>query len=312
MEKTILIAIGGNSLIKKGDRGTIKNQLANAGFVAKSIARVVELGFRIVITHGNGPQVGAQLLRSEAASLQTYVHPLDVCVSTTQGEIGYLLQNALQSALKQRNLKMDVATIITRVVVDPDDPAFDYPTKPVGPFYQRNEAKLKAKKYGWSIIEDSAGGYRRVVPSPEPKEVVELEVIRRCITENTIVVAAGGGGIPVVRKNDYISGVEAVIDKDKTSALLASHLGISTLLISTDVDHVYLNFLSPSQTSIKTMNSREANEFLIKGHFGTGSMKPKIEAALNFLRSGGKEVIITSPENLVGAISGNAGTHIFP
>ncbi|MGB9590892.1 MAG: carbamate kinase [Candidatus Kryptoniota bacterium] len=312
MDKTLLIAIGGNSLMKTGDRATIKEQLVNAGIIASKIADVAELGYRIVITHGNGPQVGAQLLRSEVASAQTYIHPLDVCVSTTQGEIGYLLQNTLQSVLKLRRLDFQVATIVTRVVVDSNDAAFNSPTKPIGPFYKIEEAQSKAREFGWSIIEDSARGYRRVVPSPDPKEIVELEVIRRCIDDNTIVIAAGGGGIPVVYKNGNITGVEAVVDKDKTSALLASHLEISRLVISTDVDFVYLNYVSSSRTAIKSMRTEEAKRFLAEGHFGTGSMKPKIEAALNFLSTGGKEVIITNSENLVGAISGQNGTHIFP
>jgi Carbamate kinase len=295
-----------------GERRTIKEQLANAGLVASRIAEVAELGYRIVITHGNGPQVGAQLLRSEAASAQTYIHPLDVCVSATQGEIGYLLQNTIQSALNNKRLSFHVATIVTRVVVDANDPAFNFPTKPIGPFYEKEEAQTKVRELGWSIIEDSARGYRRVVPSPEPKEIVELEVIRRCIADNIIVVTAGGGGIPVVRRYGTISGVEAVIDKDKTSALLASHLGINRLVISTDVDFVYLNFLSHSPTAIRAMSTTEAKKFLAEGHFGTGSMKPKIEAALNFLGAGGREVIITNQTNLTAAITGSAGTHIFP
>lgn len=312
MEKTLLIAVGGNSLIRPGQRGTIAEQLANARCSAENIATLVARGYRIIITHGNGPQVGSQLLRSEFASSQTYRLPLDVCVAMTQGEIGYVLQNALRSALNARNLRIPVVSLITTVLVDKHDAAFTEPSKPIGPFYTKDEAEQKRTSEGWNIVEDAARGYRRVVPSPKPLCVAELEVMRTCLANNIIAIVAGGGGIPTVRENGTTHGIEAVIDKDRVSALIAARLHIERWLISTDVEHVYLDYKQSTQQPILKMNVAMAQRYLEAGQFAEGSMKPKIEGAIEYLASGGKEVIITTPERLADALDGATGTHVVP
>lgn len=275
-----------------------------------SISELAARGLKLVVTHGNGPQVGAQLLRSEAGSNQTYTMPLDVCVAMTQGEIGYILQTSLQSYLKIKNLPMPVAGLVTQVVVDKKDPAFSKPTKPIGPFYSREVAEQKKNELGWNIVEDAARGYRRVVPSPKPLDVVELDIIRECLERGVIVIAAGGGGIPVCYEGGSITGVEAVIDKDRASALLASELGIERFVISTEVAEVYINFKKPGQKALRNVSLDEIKGYMQEGHFLEGSMKPKIEAAIDFLEKGGVEVIITDPEHIVEAFEGKAGTRI--
>ena len=307
---SLLIAVGGNSLIRAGQQGTIAEQFANARLTCESIADLAGRGFRIVITHGNGPQVGAQLLRSESGASQTYTLPLDVCGAMTQGEIGHILQTTLRSVLQGRNIDISVAALITHVLVDCQDPAFQHPTKPIGPFYTEESAREKSAELGWILVEDAARGYRRVVPSPKPCEIVERDLIEECLSLNWIVIAAGGGGIPVVGKNGVYRGVEAVIDKDRASALLASELGFETMIISTDVEYVCINFKQPDQKIIRRMNIREARGYLAQDEFREGSMKPKIEAAIEFLEQGGNNVIITSPEKLLEAIEGRTGTHI--
>ena len=267
-------------------------------------------GLRIVITHGNGPQVGAQLLRSESGSSQTYSLPLDVCVAMTQGEIGYILQTSLQSILKNKNVPIHVASLITQVLVDKHDQAFLKPTKPIGPFYSKETAERKKVELGWDIVEDAARGYRRVVPSPKPLGIIELEIIKDCLENGIIVIASGGGGIPVSVENGKIIGVEAVIDKDRASSLLASQLGIERFVISTEVEQVFINFKKPNQEALKNTDLDMIKLYLEEGHFLEGSMKPKIEAAIEFLENGGKEVIITNPEHIVDAVDGLTGTHI--
>jgi carbamate kinase len=311
MARSALIAVGGNSLIRVGQRGTIEEQLANAQNTARKITQLVADGWRIVITHGNGPQVGAALLRSERAAGETYTHPLDVCVATTQNEIGYMLQRGLECELKRAGFYMPVITILTQVRVNPDDPAFAKPTKPVGPFYTKKVADEKMRVFNWTMIEDSARGYRRVVPSPEPLEVLELEVIRQVLELGIIVIALGGGGIPVVVGEDQsLTGVEAVIDKDRASALLASGLGLDCLVISTDVDQVYLNFKQPNQRGVKRATAELMEHYLHEGQFAAGSMGPKIEAATRFIKNGGRDVFITSCDQMIEAIHGKAGTQI--
>lgn len=310
LSRRVLVAIGGNSLIRSGQRGTIREQFENARLTAAQIAEIVALGYRVVITHGNGPQVGAQLLRSEAGLAQTYSQPLDVCVAATQGEIGYILQNSLHSELQKRRMDVPVATIVTRVKVDKSDPAFGSPNKPIGPFYHREDAEKKRDELGWNIIEDAARGYRRVVPSPTPVGIMEIDVIRKCVEQNIVVIAVGGGGIPVISENGDIRGIEAVIDKDRSSALLANELGFDLLIISTDVEFVYLNYKKPDQVAVKEMTVKNAEEYSIQGQFSDGSMRPKIEAAMDFIRRGGEEVIITDPSNLAQAVKSEFGTHI--
>jgi len=310
LEKSLLIAVGGNSLIRAGERGTVAQQFANARVTAEAVARLAARGYRVVITHGNGPQVGAQLLRSEIASSQTYGLPLDLCVAMTQGEIGYVLENSLHSALNELGLQIPIAVLITKVLVHKDDPAFKRPSKPIGPFYSREVAERRRAELGWDVVEDAARGFRRVVPSPKPIGIVGLEVIRECLEKGFIVIAAGGGGIPVLSDGSSIHGVEAVVDKDWVSGLLAKELKIERMVISTDVQHVCLNYKKPEQEAIYQMTVQAARDYLVQGHFAEGSMKPKIETAINFLEAGGQEVIITDPQHLVDAVEGNAGTRI--
>lgn len=312
MAKTLLVAIGGNSLIRATERGTIAEQRANARRTADQLARLLTRGARLVLTHGNGPQVGADLLRSEIASDQAPPLPLDVCVAATQGEIGYVLAQALRESLYDLRIDTPIATIVTQIVVDERDPAFARPSKPIGPFYDADEARRRAHEFGWTLIEDARRGFRRVVPSPEPLAIVEIEAIRRLSASGVVVIAAGGGGIPVAQRHGQRAGVEAVIDKDRASALLARELGADTLLISTDVPNVYLNYRRPDQTPLGQLTASDAQRYLDAGHFPPGSMGPKIEAALRFLRDGGRVAIITSPERMLAALDGSAGTRIVP
>jgi carbamate kinase len=312
MSKTALVAVGGNSLIRAGEKGTIAEQLANTRRTAAAIRELIQLGYRLVITHGNGPQVGAQLLRSERASDVAYSQPLDVCGAASQGEIGYLLAQSLHNELAASGLEMPVATIVTQTVVSADDPAMLHPTKPIGPFYSRTDAEERKRTLGWHIVEDAARGWRRVVPSPEPKEIVELDLIRDLVDQGALVVCTGGGGIPVVRENGGLRGVEAVIDKDRASAVLAGELGVDLFAISTDTDHVYLNYKQPGQVPLRRVTVSELAQHLRAGHFPAGNMGPKVESVLNFLRHGGHEAVITTFDLLAAAIKSQAGTHIVP
>ncbi len=311
MGKPILIAIGGNSLIRAGQSGSVKEQAENANTTCAHLAKLVQQGHKIVITHGNGPQVGAMLIRSELASHQVYQLPLDSCDASTQGEMGYLLQNAMRTALHALGLKIPVITILTQIVVDEKDPAFANPSKPIGPFYSKEVAEQRKNELGWRIIEDAARGYRRVVPSPYPLEIVELDAIKYCLSEGFIVIAVGGGGIPVIDKDGIYHGVEAVVDKDRASSLLANKLELDTFIISTDTDKVYLNFNKPNQLALDNISLAEALKYMGENHFLAGSMGPKVEAAVDFLSKGGNEVIITRPELISEAVSGKTGTHIF-
>ena len=310
MVQTAVVAVGGNSLIRAGEKGTIAEQLANTRRTAEEIVQIIRLGFNVVVTHGNGPQVGAALLRSEWSADHAYTHPLDVCDATTQGEIGYLLQQSLCGALADAGLNTPVATVLTQVVVSPADPAMERPTKPIGPFYSAREAALRHQQFGWHIVEDAARGFRRVVPSPEPLEIVEEDVIRRLTESGVLVVAAGGGGIPVMRVGRALRGVEAVIDKDRSSALLASHLHAALFVISTETERVCLNYRKAGQRALDRVTAGDLGAYHAAGHFPAGNMGPKVESALWFLRNGGKEVIITSHERLFDAVRGDAGTHI--
>ncbi len=314
---TMLLAIGGNSLIRAGEKGTIAEQRANAQRTAAQIVGLIRAGYRLVLTHGNGPQVGAELLRSERGSSQVPAHPLDVCGASTQGEIGYLLEQALRTELQHAGLNVPVTSVLTQSLVSPDDPSLKHPSKPVGPFYSRADAEERHRLYGWEIVDDAARGYRRVVPSPEPIGIVELEVIRDLVEQGVLVIACGGGGIPVVWKDGGLEGVEAVIDKDRASALLATRLGVDLFVISTDTDHVYLDYKKPTQRPLLRVSSAELEQYAKAGHFPTGNMGPKIESVLRFLSHGGKEAIITSCQNLRQSVVGSAengsdGTHIFP
>ena len=309
--RTMLLAIGGNSLIRAGEKGTVAEQLANARRTAAAVIGLIREGYRLVITHGNGPQVGADLLRSERAADQVPGLPLDVCGAATQGEIGYLLCQSLHDELGAAGLHVPVVSIITQTVVSGDDPAMQHPSKPIGPFYSRADAEQRKRAFGWEIVEDAARGYRRVVPSPEPIDIVELEVIRDLVNDGVLVVAVGGGGIPVVRANGKLKGVEAVIDKDRASALLASRLGVDVFAISTDADFVYRDYKTPAQRPLTNVTVSEMEDLLRAGQFPPGNMGPKVESALRFLRHGGGEVVITSYQHLHEAVAGHAGTHIL-
>jgi len=309
--KTILLAVGGNSLIRAGEKGTIAEQRTNARRTAAEIVRLIRDGYRIVLTHGNGPQVGAALLRSERGASQVPGHPLDVCGASTQGEIGYLLEQSLQTELELAGLHVPTATVLTQSIVAADDPSMQHPTKPIGPFYSRADAEERKRLFGWEIVEDAARGYRRVVPSPEPIGIVELGVIRDLVEHGVLVIACGGGGIPVVSENGRLQGVEAVIDKDLASALLASRLGTDLFVISTDTDYVYLDYKKPAQSPLRQVTASELQDYVRAGHFPPGNMGPKIQSVLRFLGNGGKEAIITSAENLYAAVTESAGTHLF-
>lgn len=311
MPRRALVAIGGNSLIRAGEKGTIAEQLANTRRTAEAIAGLVGDGYSLVITHGNGPQVGAALLRSERASDQVYSQSLDVCDASTEGEIGYLLQQSLHNALASAGFDRPVVTLLTQVVVSADDPARRHPTKPIGPFYSRADAEERARELGWTVVEDASRGYRRVVPSPEPLELVEERVIAGLLEHGVLVIAAGGGGIPVVRTPEgLLRGVEAVIDKDRLSSLLAEQLGADTYVILTGVPKVAVDFGKPSQKWLDRMTVTEAEKHMADGQFPAGSMGPKIEAAIQFIKAGGHEVLITSPEALGHEPYETVGTRI--
>ncbi len=308
--KTALIAVGGNSLIRAGETGHVDEQRANARRTGEAIAAVVASGYAVVVTHGNGPQVGAALLRSERAGALAYRQPLDVCVAETQGEIGYILEQALIAAIAGARLTTEVITAVCQVVVNAGDPAFATPTKPIGPFMSQRNAEAARDTLGWHIVNDAARGWRRVVPSPAPLEVVEEHVIESLFRRGVVVITAGGGGIPVVRENGSLRGIEAVIDKDAVSALLASRLHVDQLVISTDVDRVYLNYREPGQRPLDRVTASALRAYYQAGHFPAGNMGPKVLASLRFLENGGKEAIVTRYEHLARALRGDGGTHV--
>lgn len=309
--KDIAVALGGNAILRAGRKGTAQEQLVRVRATAKDLVRMLEDGDRMVITHGNGPQVGDILVQNESAKALVPQMPLDVCGAESQGMIGYMLQQALEGELRSEGLRVPVVTVLTQVLVDPMDPSFGRPTKPIGPFYTQAQAKALRKAKGWVLVEDSGRGYRRVVPSPIPKEIVEKETIAHLFRSGALVVAAGGGGIPVVRvKGGRLRGVEGVLDKDRTAALLASTLNIGALLVLTDVDCVYLDYGTPRSRPLAQMNVEEAEAHLRRGQFPPGSMGPKVESAVAFLRSGGEKVVIASLDKAQAALDGKAGTTI--
>lgn len=313
MEKLVVIAIGGNSLIKDAEHSTVFDQYRACGETSDYIADIVAEGYRVVITHGNGPQVGFILLRSELAKEVLHQVPLDSCGADTQGAIGYQISQTLGNELRCRGIDKSVAAIVTQTVVDANDPGFENPSKPIGPFYSEATAREHQDNEGWMMVEDAGRGWRRVVASPRPLEIIEEPAIEALLAKDIIVVAVGGGGIPVIRRDDGgLEGVGAVIDKDWASCMLAKNLGAEMFILSTAVDRVALNFGKPEQREIDRMTVREARLYLEAGHFPPGSMKPKIEAAIDFLEHGGQEVIITQPHLLEAAIRGSAGTHVVP
>lgn len=309
MKKIAVVAIGGNSLIKDNEHQSVQEQYKTVSKTCAHIPKLIELGYEIALTHGNGPQVGFTLLKSELAKHVFPQMPLDYCDASTQGEIGYNIQRALRNEFRKKKIKKGIVTIITQVVVDPKDPAFKNPTKPIGPFYTKNQIK---EKKTWAMKEDSGRGYRRVVPSPIPQKIVELDAIKNLNYAGFAVITAGGGGIPVIEKNGRLVGVEAVVDKDYASSLLASELQAELLLISTAVEKVYLNFKFSNQRPLKKINVKEAQKYLEEGQFAEGSMAPKIRACISFLEQGGKEALITSPEAIEQALNYETGTRIIP
>jgi len=309
-----VVAIGGNALIRDGQQGTIAEQYDNAIEMARHIATLVERGWGIVLTHGNGPQVGFILLRSELVGDTAPVPQLSLEMSSadSQGGIGHILAMALLNEMAARGLRDRVAYVLTHSVVDRGDPAFANPTKPIGPFYTAAQAATRRKHNGWQMVEDSGRGYRRVVPSPKPLRIVESAQIRTLVDAGHIVVAVGGGGIPVVETERGYEGVEAVIDKDRASALLATSLGVPLLVLSTGVEQVAWHFRQPDQRLLSSITAAEAVQYLADGEFPKGSMGPKVEAAVDFLAHGGAEVLITTPAALERAIAGQTGTRIVP
>jgi carbamate kinase len=312
MRNVAVVAIGGNSLIKDKNHQTVPDQFEATRETCTHIASMIEQGWKVVITHGNGPQVGFILLRSELASNVLHTVPLDSCGADTQGAIGYMIQQCLYNEFKRRGIKTSVVSVVTQTLVEKNDPAFQNPTKPIGPFYDKQKAEKYRKERGWDIMEDAGRGWRRVVPSPIPVKIIEQDVIKALVNKGIVVVAVGGGGIPVIEQGGKLKGAEAVIDKDYASALLAVGIKADLFLISTAVEKVALNFGEPNQKSLDKMTLTEAKEYLERGHFPAGSMGPKIEAIISYLEHGGKEALITNPENLERALRGETGTRIVP
>ncbi|MCS6872450.1 MAG: carbamate kinase [Anaerolineae bacterium] len=307
-----VVAIGGNSLIQSNDRREVRYQWEAVRETCQHIAQLVKQGWRVVITHGNGPQVGFILRRAELAAHEVHTVPLDLIVADTQGAIGYMLQQALRNSLRALGINQSVVTIVTQTVVDRDDPAFEKPDKPIGGFLSEAEAR-HFEAEGWRVVEDAGRGWRRVVASPQPLEIVELDAIREMLYSDYVVVACGGGGIPVVRNDKgELRGVYAVIDKDRASSLLASGLGADLFIISTGVPRVALHYNTPQQRFLDRVTLREARQYMAEGHFAAGSMLPKIEAIVRFLERGGPSAVISDPPNLAAALRGEAGTWFVP
>ena len=310
-KKIAVVAIGGNSLIKDKQHRTVPDQYEAARETCVHIAGMIEQGWNVAIGHGNGPQVGFILRRSELARHELHEVPLDFCGADTQGAIGYMLQQNLYNEFRRRGIKKQAATVVTQVLVDQNDPAFQNPAKPIGTFMDEDEADRRVKNEGWDVVEDAGRGWRRVVASPLPKRVVEQDAVKDLLDAGFIVITVGGGGIPVVEdENGNLTGTAAVIDKDFASSLLAQSIGADLFLISTAVEKVSLNFGQPDQVDVDRMTVEEAKRYIAEGHFAPGSMLPKIKAIIWFLESGGKEALITNPENIERALAGETGTRI--
>ncbi len=312
--KTAVIAIGGNSLIKDKTKPGVEHQWDAVIETARHIVDMIEAGWRVVVTHGNGPQVGFILRRNELAAQSEGMHttPMDVIGADTQGSIGYMLQQGLDNQLRKSGIRRSVVTVVTQMLVDRDDPAFEKPTKPIGTFMTQKEAQPFIDD-GWDVVEDSGRGYRRVVASPMPTEIIELDAINTLVERNFVVICAGGGGIPVIRnERGNLRGVNAVIDKDRATSLLSVGLKADLFVVSTAVEKVSLNFGKPDQKDLDQMTLAEAKQYMADGHFAPGSMYPKIEAVVDFLERGGPKAIITNPDNIARALAGEAGTVIVP
>ncbi|HIQ12077.1 MAG TPA: carbamate kinase [Caldilineales bacterium] len=310
---TAVIAIGGNSLIPDKQHKQVEYQWQAVHETSKHIVELVQAGWDTIITHGNGPQVGFILRRAELAMPEVHPVTLDLIGADTQGSIGYMIQQSMDNEFQRRGLYRRAITIVTQVLVDKNDPAFQNPTKPIGGFMTAEEAKV-FETMGWKVIEDAGRGYRRVIASPKPLEIIEVNAIKSSVNEGWIVIAVGGGGIPVVRNDEGLlePAPPAVIDKDRASALLARNIQADILIISTAVSRVAINFNKPNQQWLDRMTVSEAKQYMAEGHFAPGSMKPKVEACIDFLEHGGKRAIITDPPHLAQALRGEAGTHILP
>ena len=307
----VLVAMGGHAFMQKGESGTIEEHERNAAEIARLLMTLVEKEYQLVITHGNGPQVGALLLQQEFSQGETPGMPLDVLVAMTEGSLGYILQQNLLNQLRKREVRRYVVTVVTQVLVDASDPALLNPTKPIGPFLSREEAERRRDQLGWIVAEDAGRGWRRMVPSPRPLRVIQRDMIREAARAGHIVIACGGGGIPIKKSaDDSYAGVEAVIDKDLTSSVLAANVGAALLIILTAVPQVAVHFGKPNQRSLGAVTLEEIEALHAEGHFPPGSMGPKIEAVIYFLKNGGRRALITNPESLPHAIEGRAGTHI--
>lgn len=305
----IVIALGGNAIIKKGETQTYSNLINNIKKTCKQIIPIIKNN-KILISHGNGSEVGFLLLQNEIAKKKVPAMPLDVLGAESQALIGYIFEEQLRNSLIEHKINKPVVNIITETLVDKNDKAFKNPTKPIGPFYNKKQAN-ELKKKGFTVIWDAGRGYRRVVPSPLPLKIIEKDIIEKLVKNKIIVIAAGGGGIPVYFEKNKLKGAEAVIDKDLASQVLANDINAELLLILTGVSHVYLNYLKKNQKVIRKMTIKQAKQYLKEGHFLEGSMKPKIQAAINFLQKGGKKVIITDSNNVMKALNNKAGTHII-
>lgn len=313
MTKRVLVALGGNAILKHGEKGTAEGQMANIKNTVSHLIKLIQEGYHIVITHGNGPQVGDILLKNEISKNQLPPMPLDVCGAESQGFIGYLIQQSFVNALHNAGLDSHVVTILTQTIVSKDDPAFNNPRKPIGPFYSAEDAEKLKKEKNWNMVQDNGKGFRRVVPSPEPIGIVEEFSIKKLFNENFIIIACGGGGVPVTKcKDGTLKGIEAVIDKDHTAALFAKLVDADYLLILTDVEKVSINYQKPTQKSLDKMTVAEAEKYISEGQFPKGSMGPKVEAAIRFVKSGGKRAIITSLEMAIKGLEGKTGTSIVP
>ena len=310
--KTIVVALGGNAISQQFEEGNIYQQFVNTRQSLSGVADLISLGYRVLISHGNGPQVGNQLIRIESARDQVPVLPLGIVVADIQGGMGYMIAQCLTNVLQDRGVKKEIVCIVTQMIVNKNDPSLKNPTKFVGPFFKKEQVDELVNVRGWMVKEDPGRGWRRVVPSPKPIEIVEKGVIKRMVEEDVVVIASGGGGIPVyVEATGWLEGLDAVIDKDAASAVMARDIGAEELMILTGVEKVALNFGKPNQRLIDKMKISEAKKYLQEGHFPAGSMGPKIEASINFLEKGGEKVIITSIEKSIQAVKGKAGTTIF-
>jgi carbamate kinase len=312
MSKVAVVAVGGNSLIKDAKHQSVPDQYAAALESSKHVVSMIEQGWDVLLTHGNGPQVGFILRRSELSAGELHPVPLDSCGADTQGAIGYMFQRALHNEFQRRGIQKSAATVITQTLVDAADPAFQHPSKPIGSFMDQASALSHQTNDGWHVVEDAGRGWRRVVPSPLPQKLVEFDAILALIQAGFTVIASGGGGIPVVERDGQLEGVEAVIDKDYAASVIARDLRADLFLITTAVEKVALNYGKPNQQWLDRLTLAEAREYLAQGHFQAGSMGPKIQAIIWYLEAGGKEALITSPEHIERALAGETGTRIVP